>query len=190
MAKCQGPKPDPGWKITTATIQKVTMTGATIHVTLCRGDACRQVPVHYPFLPPLTEPQQIRSRMVAIHHQVCNPKNCYDHTLFPAIVVFFLTTMYYAGGWHGPDADPTLVKAMRECCLLMTTAHTGMALYGTYLSYSALKLKRRGIFLWCVAIFLSGWLGVKELMLLVEVDEKSKEANEEKLQQDMKDKAS
>ena len=79
MAKRQGPKPEPGWKITTATIKSVTMTGATITVTLCRGDACRQIPVTYPFIPPLTEPHQIRSRMVAIHHHVCNPINCYDH---------------------------------------------------------------------------------------------------------------
>ena len=179
MAKRQGPKPEPGWKMTATTIKTVTMAGATIHVTMCRGDACRQVQVVYPFIPPLTEPHQIRSRMVAIHHQVCNPKNCYDHTLFPATVVFFLTTLYYALGWNGPDSDPTLAKAMRDCCFLMSTAHTGMALYGTYLSYSVLKLKRRGILHWCVAIFLSGWLGLKELMQLIDVDEKSREAKEE-----------
>ena len=59
-----------------------------------------------------------------------------------------------------------------------------VALYGTYLSYSVLKLKRWGAFRWFVAIFLSGWLGMKELMQLVEVDEKSKEAKEKKSKRD------
>ena len=180
MAKRQGPKPEPGWKMTSTTLMNVTMDGATINVTFCRGDACRQVPVIYPFTPALTEPHQIRSRMVAIHHQTCNPMHCYDHTLFPAIVVFFLTTTYYAMGMNGPSSDPTLTKAMRDCCFLMSVAHTGMAVYGTYLSNNVLKLKRRGTVNWFVAIFLSGWLGMKELLQLIEIDEKSKLAKEEK----------
>ena len=180
MAKNQGPKPEPGWKMTSTALKNVSMTGASIAVTLCRGDACRQVQVTYPFTPPLSEPHQIRSRMVAIHHQVCNPINCYDHTLFPAIVVFFLTSLYYGLGMNGPDSDPTLAKAMRDCWILMSVAHTTMAIYGTYLASSVLKLKRRGLISWFIAIFLSGWLGMKEILQLVEVDEKSKDIKGEK----------
>jgi hypothetical protein len=177
MAKSQGPKPEPGWKMTTAILKNVTMTGATIDMIWCRGDACRSVPMIYPFVPPLTEPHQIRSRMVAIHHHVCRPIYCYDHTLFPAIVVFYLTSLYYTvmSSRNGTaDTDPTLVRTMRDCCILMSMAHMGMALYGTYLSYVVMKFKPLGTFHWFIAIILSGWLGLKELMQLVQLNETSK----------------
>jgi Protein of unknown function (DUF2470) len=181
MAKRKGPKSEPGFKMSGATIRKVTMDGATLNVQVCRGDACQQHEAIYPFVPPLTEPNQIRSRMVAIHHQVCNPISCYDHTLFPAVVIFFIVSSYYAAGFDGPDSDPTLRKALHDCFYLMLFGHAGMAIYGTYLSYSVLKLKRLGIMRWTMAIFLSGWLGMKELLELVSVNEKSKEAKLDKM---------
>jgi hypothetical protein len=181
MAKRNLPKqPEKGWKITTATLQKVSMDGATIQIILCRGDACQKIAIVYPFIPPLVEPSQIRSRMVAIHHIVCNPYFCYDHTLFPALVVFFAVTAYYALGFNGADSDPTLTKGMKDCFILLFTGHSGLALYGVYLCYSVLKLKRQGIIHWFIAIFLSGWLGFKELNEIIDVDEKSKDAKVQK----------
>jgi Protein of unknown function (DUF2470) len=182
MAKRKLPKqPEKGWKITSATLKKVTMDGADIQVILCRGDACQKIMVIYPFTPPLIEPSQIRSRMVAIHHNVCSPYFCYDHTLFPAVVVFFAVTAYYAFGLNGPDTDPTLAKGMNDCFYLLFIAHSGLAVYGGYLCHSVLKLKRQGNVTWFIAIFLSGWLGFKELNELVEVEEKCKDMKEQKV---------
>jgi Protein of unknown function (DUF2470) len=169
-----------GWKISNVILKTVTMVGAEMLVTLCRGDACQQVTVTYPFVPPLTEPNQIRSRLIAIHHQVCSPFSCYDHSLFPSVVVFFIATAWYALGPGKVNSDPTLAKGMNDCFYLILFGHTGMAIFGTYFCISVLKLTRQGALKWFIAIFLSGWLGLRELLELTAVDEKSKSTKLEK----------
>jgi Protein of unknown function (DUF2470) len=169
-----------GWKISDAQLRTVTMNGAELRVTCCRGDACQQQSVTYPFLPPLSEPSQIRSRMIAIHHRVCLPFSCYDHALFPSVVVFFAVTAWYAL-WPGPPTtDPFLNKCLHDCFYLMLYGHLGLAIFGTYMCMSVLKLTRIGACHWFVAIFLSGYLGLRELQVLVDVQDKSEIAKKEK----------
>jgi Protein of unknown function (DUF2470) len=169
-----------GWKISNAQLKLVTMNGAELRVTFCRGDACQQQTVTYPFVPPLTEPTQIRSRMIAIHHRVCTPFSFYNHALFPSVVVFFAVTAWHAL-WPGQrTTDPFLGKCLHDCFYLMLYGHLGLAIFGTYMSLSVLKLTRIGACLWFVAIFLSGYLGLRELQDLVDVQDKSEIAKKEK----------
>ena len=62
-----------GFSISKATLQKVTMEGCHLQVMLCRGDACRVERVIYPFLTPLSDPSEIRSRLIEVHHEACRP---------------------------------------------------------------------------------------------------------------------
>lgn len=169
-----------GWKISNTELKRVAMDGAELRVTFCRGDACQQQTVTYPFVPPLTEPTQIRSRMIAIHYRVCTPFSCYNHALFPSVVVFFAVTAGHALGLGPRITDPFLAKCMHDSFFLMLYGHLGLAIYGTYVSVSALKLTRIGAMLWFVAIILSGYLGLRELLDLVEIQDKSDVAKRDK----------
>lgn len=169
-----------GWKITSVLLKTVAMDGAELRLTLCRGDACKQQIVTYPFRPPLTEPSQIRSRMIAIHHRVCTPFSCYHHALFPSVVMFFAVTAWYALGPGRRNADPWLGKCMNDSFYLLFFGNLGMSVFGIYLCVSVLKLTRIGTCHWFLAIFLSSYLGLRELQDLVDVQEKSKQAKLEK----------
>ena len=60
--------------ITEAKLTNVTLDGCTIKVITCSGDFCQQHKILYPFVPPkLTSSNELRSKMVQIHHNVTRP---------------------------------------------------------------------------------------------------------------------
>jgi Protein of unknown function (DUF2470) len=171
--------PGRGWKISKVSLQKVTLQGAELQVFMCRDNLCQDAKVTYHFEPPLQQPSQIRSKMIAVHQNVCSPISCYEHALFPAVLVFFASTSWFALGTGAARTDPALENTMKDCFHLLLFGHTCLALYGTYWSRSQLKLPWRVALKWFIAIFLSGWLAFKELQDLLEFDQKGKDADKQ-----------
>lgn len=180
MAKRKVELPRKGWKISDAFLKNITMEGCYLQVIMCHDVLCQDVKLIFPFEPPLADPAKVRSRIIAIHHEVCQPFSVYASPFFSAIVVLFAGSAWCTFGIQTGELEPYFANAARVCFYVTLLGHSLLAFYGAYLCRRVLKLSTRGTVTWYGTILLSGVLAIQELRELVEVDRKCKAAKKEK----------
>lgn len=164
-----------GWKLTSATMTKVTLDGCELQATACSGDLCEIKALSYPFVPPLQGAGQVKARMVAIHHQVLSPQWhwLYTQPLALKILLAFLAlahgTLVMGGDGLTAFLDAThLIKAFYPKTYLITmlvqvafyvtvVAHTYEASWAAFICKKTLKLNWKGTVQWTVMVFLVGF---------------------------------
>jgi Protein of unknown function (DUF2470) len=180
MAKRKIELPGRNWKISDVFLKKVTMEGCSIQVILCRDILCHDVNLTYPFEPPLTHPSQIRSRIIAIHHEVCTPHSVYKHPVFPLVVLLFASLGWGTLGMGTDGLARSFARAVHVGFYFTLLGHTVLATGIAYLCRKELKLSMRTTTEWYAAVSLSGLLAVQEFLELLEVDRKCKYAKKKK----------
>jgi Protein of unknown function (DUF2470) len=180
MARKMVEWPGPKWKISKALLQRVRRQGCDLQVYLCHDMMCQETKVTYPFVPPLAHSSQIRSRIIAVHHQVCSPSCTYRNPLFYLIAGFVLASASVAlqGGLKG--VDPLINTAVKLAFMVTLLGHTTLATYAAHLGRKELKLQMRGLAAWYCAILLSGTVAFLELYDLLNVHRKNKAAQKSK----------
>lgn len=180
MAKSKVVLPGRQWKISDAFLKKVTMEGCHIQVILCHAMLCQDVKLIYPFDPPLAHPSQVRSRIIAIHQEVCTPRSVYKDPIF--LVIFFcFGGLAWGTLYNGTKGmSPLFSKAVHVGFYLTVLMHSVFAAYISYLSRKTLTLSVSGTTAWFAAVFLSGFKAAVEFRELVEVDRKCKKATNDK----------
>lgn len=179
MAKRKVEMPGKNWSISNAFIKKVTMQGCDIQVILCHKTLCQDAKIFYPFLPPLDTPTQIRSRIIAVHHQVCTPFKIFTDPKFFMIAGFFAASAWCTLLGGAINMEPQLAFGLKCGFYGILFAHGSLAAYGAHLGRKQLKLQMKGIVAWYTAIILAGALAFLELLELLEVDRKCKSSRKE-----------
>ena len=181
----------PGWHMTDARMQRVTMTSCRLQVFVCSGDMCEMISVDYPFNPPLSSSSQIRPRLIAIHHQVMTPQISWLITK-PVALVLVLISVAMAHGIFVlgipqftqvlQDLDEglglnlvstlfgssaILVWMLQGIFWFTVVAHIVEGLYAVYHCRTTLKLGLKAQVLWFVLLFLAGYPIMKEFQVLV-----------------------
>jgi hypothetical protein len=170
---------------------RVTLRECRIRVVACRGDLCQVGDVVWAFVPPLRSGSELRSRLVAVHHQVCDARMAWlvEKPIAMGIVMTmaFLTYCTLGLGRTALRAivatDPTLnsiVSAIfgspKVFSVLVNVsfcfghaAHLAEGLYGLYHCRRTLKLRWGSALKWSVLISLAGYPVLMELQPLVDV---------------------
>ena len=83
--------------ITEAKLLNVTLEGCTIKVITCSGEFCQQHKVVYPFVPPLTTSNGLRSKMVQLHSTVTRPHPLLimKHQPISIAILFGIAMLFY-----------------------------------------------------------------------------------------------
>jgi Protein of unknown function (DUF2470) len=188
---------DPGFKVSEARMKKVTLDGCRIQVVACRHDLCQVHTVHYPFDPPLKSSAELRPRLVAIHHRVCEPHLVWlVRKPLAVIILAMMAILTYCTIGLGASELRTLVEADHEGLARIVTvlfgspkifsvlvrasfyfghtAHAAEAVYGLYECRHTLKLKWLPSLQWAFMIALTGYPVLVELQSLVAVARRKK----------------
>jgi len=189
-------------KITSATLKKVTMEKCTLSVVTCHGELCEMKTLAYNFEPRLKTASEVRSRLVAIHHQVCSPPflRFVTDPLTSSVVVVMALLGY---GTHvvGVDALATAIEnhaslnsmislvfysatnfasLVRQAWFLGLFLHDLEAMYVLYQARTALKLNANAQTAWFLCCAAVGWPMTKEFMDLLRVHKKQLKTKNEK----------
>ena len=190
-----------GYSISKAILKKVTMEGCQLQVMLCRGDACRVERPMYPFTPPLRDPSEVRSRLIAVHHEACRPVAWFTNPLAVFIVsgiVCLVGCNLYLGSagmlqWIEADEyrketirqlfggdERRLIGIVRVLFYITIIAHMVESTYAAYHSKMSLKFSKSTTFAWYVSVLIGGFVPLQEFLELLYIDRACKRAKQDK----------
>jgi hypothetical protein len=182
-----------GVKLTDARLKKVTMDGCHLSVATCRGDLCEMKQLVYEFDPRLESPSQVRSRLVAVHQKVCEPR--WQWLVATPVAVAILCMTY--GTWLGVPQMTDMIESAKEINVYVSkvfgsanmlallirfffyfivVAHTAEATWAAYKCRTVLKLQAKPTLMWFGMVLLLGYTVLPELLTLLTVNRVSKEA--------------
>lgn len=192
MAK-QVCKPSGGWKVTDATMSDVNLAGCQLQVTLCKKQLCRQEKRMYTFVPPITNPAHVKSKLIAVHHRVCRPVWSKPSFLFVTLNVLFIA---FLACYVGRDRliafieeryelrkfirrlifnSETFAAVVHWSFYFLLILHSLESAYVGYQARKTLKLTKTGTMEWTLATFLGGVTVIGDLRdLLIIHHKKSK----------------
>ncbi|CAB9497448.1 expressed unknown protein [Seminavis robusta] len=181
-------------KITDFKLKKVTLKGCEISAVSCQGELCEMHKLFYPFQPPLASAQEVRPRMVAIHHQVCAPEPTWLVTHIDALAVLIVVALLgYGTHVIGTDnltemieqapklndtismvfgSASTFSAAVKYAWIFAIVAHVGEGGYVVYHAKITLKLQTQVIVLWFLMVASVGFPITKEFLELLKVHQK------------------
>lgn len=192
-------QPTTGWKLTSARMLQITAQGCHLQAISCTsGDLCEIKTVVYPFTPPLTHAAQVKSRLVAIHHQVLSPQWQWIYSK-PFAMKFSISfaalaygTLVLGGTGMKALLDQTnliksfyprtdiLVLVVQAVFYIIMVAHICEAVFAAYICRSTLKLKWQGTLQWMIFVGAVGFPILNELQTLQQVHlQELKEKKEE-----------
>jgi hypothetical protein len=178
MAKRKVSLPGRQWKISNVLLKKVTMEGCDIQVILCHDMLCQDVRLTYMFEPLLTHQSQVRSRLIAMHQEVCKPQSMYQRPRSLATLLFFGGVAWGTLVMGREGMSPNFAKAVHVGFYFTLLLHSVLATYVSFVSRKTLKLSMSGTAAWFTTAFLSGVPVALELRELLEVDRTCKAAKE------------
>jgi hypothetical protein len=187
---------EPGFKISDAMMKRVTLRECRIRVVACRGDLCQVHEVAWTFVPPLRSGSELRSRLTAIHHEVCDARVAWlvEKPVAIAILAAMAFLSYCILGLGRAELraavaqDDTLnriVSALFGSPKIFSVlvyasfcfghaAHLAEALYGLYHCIRTLKLRWGSTVKWSLLIALTGYPVLTEFQPLVEAARRHK----------------
>jgi hypothetical protein len=176
--------------ISNATLNSITFDCCQIQTILCDGDLCQVEKIIYPFEPPLENASQIRSRLIEIHHRVCQPR-LRDPLAWAVFAIYASLVWFhivYDGNMRQRMVDENQLF-IRNLAPYVSSTHLVNALYGfvqsTFLGHSVLaaivsyhcrktlKLSFASTMYWLVAVSASGLPIVQQFLELLAIQKKA-----------------
>ncbi|KAL7567851.1 hypothetical protein ACA910_000592 [Epithemia clementina (nom. ined.)] len=192
-------KVKPGWHVSGARIQSVSLKTCRLQVFVCCGDLCEMTIAEYPFRPPLQSSSEVRKRMISVHHEVMSPKFYWllsKPTAF--IIVLVGSIVAYGVLFMGVSrmestiennaqvlahnlanvfgSTRMFVEVLRFLFWLLVVIHCGEGLFAVYHCRSTLKLGLQQQIMWFILLFCAGFPIMSEFKILLEAVASTKDS--------------
>lgn len=180
-----------GWKLSAATLKKITLRGCGIQAITCSEGMCRSENIVYPFTPRLQSVEEIRKKLIQVHYDACAPRFHWLLTKPVAtIIIVTVTFLTYATIVMGLDNLTNSIESMETANQFTTTvfgnagrfsflvgasfyftvvAHLAEAIYVAHHSRKTVKLRYSTTLEWFILVALTGYPITVEFLDLLRI---------------------